>query len=376
MVASMTNSENPRVFFDITVGGSPAGRIVMELYADKVPKTAENFRALCTGEKGTGKSGKPLCYKGCSFHRVIKDFMIQGGDFTAGNGTGGESIYGEKFEDESFPYNHNRPFLLSMANAGPNTNGSQFFITTVKTPHLDNKHVVFGQVLKGKYVVRAVEAEPTGASDKPVQDVVIADCGELKPGEDDGCTPDDGVPEDPDDYDIPADATEISPETLVGVGQQMKALGNEEFKKGNLDAAIAKYSKGLRYLREIPFFDEDNDPEDKLRPQFAALKVPITLNRAMCYLKQSQYGEAAKDCTIVLEMADKEVTDKDRTKAYYRRGTARRQLKLYEDALKDLNEARKLDSQDKAISNEIILAEKAIQDRERKEKQMYSKLFS
>ncbi|KAJ2857259.1 peptidyl-prolyl cis-trans isomerase cpr6, partial [Coemansia asiatica] len=369
MVVSMTNSENPRVFFDITIGGSPAGRIVMELYADKVPKTAENFRVLCTGEKGTGKMGKPLCYKGCSFHRVIKDFMIQGGDFTAGNGTGGESIYGEKFEDESFPYNHDRPFLLSMANAGPNTNGSQFFITTVKTPHLDNKHVVFGQVLKGKYLVRAIEAEPTGASDKPVQDVIIADCGELKPGQDDGCTPDDGVPEDPDDYDIPADASEISPETLVSVGQKMKALGNEEFKKGNLDAAIAKYTKGLRYLREIPIFDEDNDPQDKLRPQFAALKVPITLNRAMCYLKKSQYNEAVKDCTIVLEMADKEVTDKDCTKALYRRGTARRQLKLYEDALKDLNEAKKLDPQDKAISNEIILTEKAIQDRERKEKQ-------
>ncbi|KAJ2797462.1 cytochrome P450 monooxygenase 41, partial [Coemansia helicoidea] len=112
MVTSMLNSENPRVFFDIALGGRPAGRIVMELYKDKVPRTAENFRALCTGEKGEGKLGKPLWYKGCGFHRVIKSFMIQGGDFTAGNGTGGESIYGEKFEDEAFPYKHDRPYLL------------------------------------------------------------------------------------------------------------------------------------------------------------------------------------------------------------------------------------------------------------------------
>ncbi|KAJ1725055.1 peptidyl-prolyl cis-trans isomerase cpr6 [Coemansia erecta] len=376
MVASMTNSENPRVFFDITIGGVPAGRVVMELYADKVPKTAENFRALCTGEKGEGKLGKLLCYKGCTFHRVIKDFMIQGGDFTAGNGTGGESIYGEKFEDEAFPYKHERPFLLSMANAGPNTNGSQFFITTVKTPHLDDKHVVFGQVLKGKYVVRAIEATKTGDSDKPVEDVIVADCGELKPGEDDGCTPADGVPEDPEDYDIPADADGIPPDTLLEVGQRMKAEGNDEFKKGNLEAAVAKYAKGLRYVREIPFFDEDNDPQDKLRPQFVTLKVPILLNRAMCFLKLNRFSEAALDCTIIIELTDKEVTAKDRTKAYYRRGSARRQLKQYDLALGDLNEAKKLDSQDKAISNEIILTERAIQDRERKEKQMYSKLFS
>jgi peptidylprolyl isomerase len=176
MVAPMAN---PRVYFDISIGDKPAGRIVFELFADTTPITAENFRALCTGEKGVGKQGKPLHYKGSRFHRVIQQFMCQGGDFTRGNGTGGESIYGEKFKDENFTKKHTKPGLLSMANAGPNTNGSQFFITTVVTEWLDGKHCVFGQVVEGMDVVKKMEAVGS-RSGQTSADVEIADCGELK----------------------------------------------------------------------------------------------------------------------------------------------------------------------------------------------------
>ena len=181
LLAAMTTpalADNPKVALDVTIGGEPAGTITIELFADVVPKTAENFRALCTGEKGTGKSGKPLSYAGSPFHRIIPGFMIQGGDFTRGNGTGGESIYGEKFADENFELKHTAAGLLSMANAGPNTNGSQFFITVDATPWLDGKHVVFGKVVEGMDVVEAMEAQGSRSGGTKTE-VVLSDCRAL-----------------------------------------------------------------------------------------------------------------------------------------------------------------------------------------------------
>jgi peptidyl-prolyl isomerase D len=184
---------NTAAYFDITIGGTPAGRLTFDLYDDVVPKTAENFKQLCIGDK-TNAAGVKLAYAGSGFHRCIKGFMLQGGDFTRGDGTGGESIYGEKFEDENFTLKHEKPMLLSMANAGgstssqikvfvsdilgPGTNGSQFFITTVPTPHLDGKHVVFGKVRSNKGLVRRIEALPT-SNDKPHEPVIISAAGVL-----------------------------------------------------------------------------------------------------------------------------------------------------------------------------------------------------
>lgn len=169
---------NINVFLEITIDHSPAGLIVIELKTDVTPKTANNFRALCTGENGSDPSGKPLHYKGSTFHRVLPGFRLEGGDFTNGNGTGGRSIYGEKFEDENFILKHTEAGTVSMLNVGPNTNGSQFFISTVPTPWLDGKNVVFGKVFKGMEVVKAIEALGSSAG-KTCTSIVITDCGQL-----------------------------------------------------------------------------------------------------------------------------------------------------------------------------------------------------
>ncbi|KAG0652259.1 41 kDa peptidyl-prolyl cis-trans isomerase [Hyphodiscus hymeniophilus] len=361
-----------RVYFDISIGNKPEGRITFELYDDVVPKTADNFRALCTGEKGQGKAGKLLSYKGSIFHRVIKQFMIQGGDFTAGNGTGGESIYGAKFDDENFNLKHEKPFLLSMANAGPGTNGSQFFVTTVPTPHLDGKHVVFGEVLSGKSIVRKVENLPTQGSDKPTKDVVITNCGQLTG--DEAETADQKAPDPTGDTyeDFPEDQGKTNTaKEIIKIATDLKEFGNKAFKSNQLALGLEKYQKGIRYLNEDPSLDNE-PPETK--NELNALRFTLNSNSALLANKQQLYEEAQRYATSALDVAG--LKDAEKAKALFRRGLAHVGLKDEDGAVKDLQEANKLAPGDAAIVKELAAVKKTAADRAKKEKAAYSKAFT
>lgn len=370
------SNRRPRVYFDIQIGKQKAGRIIFELYNDVVPKTAENFRALCTGEKGTGEQGKPLHYKGSIFHRVIKQFMIQGGDFTAFNGTGGESIYGEKFPDENFELKHDRPFLLSMANSGPGTNGSQFFVTTVPTPHLDGKHVVFGEVINGKSVVRKIENQPT-QGDKPVVDVTIVESGEFtgKDYEDADKHAADATGDTYEDYPDDFKSEELTAPLCFKIASEVKNFGNTAFKSGQLSLALDKYQKGLRYLNEFPEPDE-KDPKE-LDGQMKALRFTLHSNSSLLANKLEQYKNGKTWATYALEVsAAANAKDADKAKAYYRRAVASEGLKEEDEALADLEEASKLAPSDAAIVNEIAKVKRSIKAAEAKERAAAKKFFS
>lgn len=364
------SKQNPIVYFDITADGEAQGRVVFELFSDVVPLTAENFRALCTGEKGDGKAGKPLTYKGSGFHRVIKDFMCQGGDFTAGNGTGGESIYGEKFEDENFKLVHDVPFLLSMANSGPNTNGSQFFITTVPTPHLNGKHVVFGKVIEGKSIVRRLERCDKGSDDKPKKDWVIQDCGELddyKPGQASVDSTGDVYEEvlaDNDSIDI------NNPQSVFTAVNTIKDLGTSLLQKQELSLAYAKYNKAGQYLND--YFPEDLSEEDLAT--LNNLKVACHLNAALVALKLKNGKDAISQASAALEIET--IAEKSKIKALYRQGMGYLMAKDEELAQKVLEQAQKIEPNDAAINKGLQEVKQSIKARKEKQKKAMSKFFA
>ncbi|CAO2815162.1 unnamed protein product [Amaranthus hypochondriacus] len=356
-----------RCYLDITIGDELEGRIVVELYNDVVPKTAENFRALCTGEKGVGThTGVPLHYKGCSFHRIVKSFMIQGGDISAGDGTGGESIYGLKFEDENFELKHERKGMLSMANSGPDTNGSQFFITTTRTSHLDGKHVVFGRVIKGMGVVRTIEHVNTEDNERPTQDVIISDCGEIPEGADDGIA---DLFKDGDTYpDWPADLEQCPNELSwwTEAVDSVKALGNEHFKKQDYKMALRKYRKALRYLDEC--WEKDGVDEEK-SSALRKIKSQVFTNSSACKLKLGDLKGALLDTEFAMRDGE------DNVKALFRQGQAQMALNDIDSAVASFRKALDLEPNDAGIKRELAIAKKKIADRRDQERKAYSKMF-
>lgn len=365
----MSTESRPKCYFDITIGDDLAGRIVFELYSEAVPKTVENFRALCTGEKGIGNSGKPLHYKGSGFHRIIKNFMCQGGDFTLGNGRGGESVYGEKFEDEAFPFTHDKPFLLSMANAGPNTNGSQFFITTVPTPHLDGKHVVFGEVIAGKSVVKQMENFPTKQDDVPTKPIVISDCGMFT--DDMDMVINDGTG---DVYDATLEEESKvdvnNPETVFKAVNEIKNIGTKCFKQGQLDLAFKKYQKAASYLEQ--YFPDDLSAEDIKTKN--TLKVSCHLNAALMAMKMGNGKATIEAASEALQCEQLDQTSK--AKAYFRKGSGRVLAKDEEGAIADFEEALQFAPEDAAVTKALGDCKKKLKARQQQEKAAFQKFFN
>ncbi|XP_047538978.1 peptidyl-prolyl cis-trans isomerase D isoform X1 [Vanessa atalanta] len=350
---------NPLVFLDILIDGEKAGRIVIELRRDVVPKTAENFRALCTGEKGVGVFGKPLHFKGVRFHKAISQFMVQGGDIINGDGTSGESIYGLTFEDENFTLPHEAG-VLSMANSGPNTNGSQFCMTTVPCPQLDETNVVFGRVLAGLGIVAEIQQM---ADDGRLRvECVIEDCGEIQDTENwDVCCMDgtaDHLPEYPEDL-----QTDLTKDELMLSIRAVKESGNALFAARRVRGAARKYHKCLRYVARASERHAEHYEEVK------TYTIQCNLNLAACYSKLEDYRACINSCSEVLHI------DPGNEKALYRRGQANYALKNYESALADLKHADKISPKNRAVQkllDEVRITNKSYNDIQ---KQRLSKFF-
>uniref|UniRef100_A0A182J317 peptidylprolyl isomerase n=1 Tax=Anopheles atroparvus TaxID=41427 RepID=A0A182J317_ANOAO len=363
---------NPLVFFDVKVGQESVGRIVIELRADVVPRTAENFRALCTGEMGFAPdTGTRLHYKGSKFHRIKSLFMSQGGDIVNFNGTNGESIYGETFEDENFTLLH-EDGAVSMANLGkPNTNNSQFFITSGECPHLNGTNVVVGFVIRGGGIIGEMERHST-EDGEPTVPIVIENCGQLAPGDDwsvnDTDDEQDKLPPFPEDWERFYDVFPID-EALQYLNA-IRSVGNRYFKQNQFVRANRRYKKAERYFN---FFSNQfnkqparmHEPNGVLQ-QFQLLNC---LNQAAVQLQLKEYRSVVHACNAALAI------DPDNAKALYRRGMAQNELRNYENALNDLGRVLQRIPDDRLVQSEYERSRKSLHEYTQLQRKALSKLF-
>ncbi|XP_022190187.2 peptidyl-prolyl cis-trans isomerase D [Nilaparvata lugens] len=385
------DNDNPFVYLDIEIDEEKVGRVVIELFKDKVPRTAENFRALCTGEKGRALSGTLLHYKGSLFHRVIPQLMIQGGDITNSDGSGGESIYGRSLESENFDLNFDEGGVVSMVSGGgeegekdeekekaggnneeegekrreSRVNGSQFFITVVPCAHLNGHQMVIGRVRSGLGVVRTVSQVPV-VSEKtkmPLKSCTIRDCGELRGNEEEewGVEDNDGYPPFPEDWTTQPEHLKL--EEIKVMALKMKEIGNSLYKNNDINNASSRYKKVLRY---ITWYKKKYNSHDK---SLSDIHYACKLNLAAITLKRKLYEETVDLCTEVLR------TDTTNVKAYFRRGKAQAGLKNFAEAVADFGQVKRLDANFGGIDRDLRHAQNMHRSYRREERMRYMNMF-
>ncbi|XP_016965347.1 peptidyl-prolyl cis-trans isomerase D [Drosophila biarmipes] len=370
---------NPLVYLDISIGKEDAGRMIIELRKDVVPKTAENFRALCTGECGIGTMGKPLHYKGTRFHKVKRVFAVQSGDVVNNDGTSGESIYGPVFEDENFELTHNEEGVVSMANYGkPNSTNSQFFISAVGCENLNGTNVVVGRVLRGLGIVAEMEQNCNDEGD-PTAEIVIRDCGEIASDEDWGleCSDEtaDKLPPYPQDW--TRKFNKFTADAAVELLTVIRQSGNHFYSLGRYHEARAKYRKANRYYHYLSkqFGWQQLNPYKKHLVDTDLLKIDgfsvvNNINSAAVDLKLGNYVSARNDCTEAIRL------DPKCSKAFYRRGQAQRGLRNYEEAINDLKKAHNLLPENKQILNELNSTKQLLAQYNRQQRNALKNLFA
>lgn len=370
----------PHAYLDISLGGTNLGRVVVELYQDLAPKAVENFLSLT-------QATNDVNFKNTYFHRVIKNFMIQAGDTTYGQlngnypspdvGKGGYCVFGAPFPDENLAA-IDKPFLLCMANSGPNTNKSQFFISTYSLSHLNGKHTVFGRVIHGKSIIREVENVITNSDNVPVKEdaVVITGCGEWSEG--------DEVPIYNASYDqiggdiyeeYPDDDEHInkeSSESVYEAASKIKDSGGLLFKKGEKQQAFLKYKKCLRYVMEY-FPDPDDEPQ--WFSKYLELKKKLYLNLSLVCLQLKSFNKCIDYSEYLIDMSS-QLNKQELAKANFRKGSALVHTKKYKEALGSLKAAQVMIPEDKIIEKEVVNCEKALEQQKKDEKAKYAKFFS